>query len=98
MARLSIPIPGRLERGAAPEYLPPDAAFYLRRMDLQADGAIKRGPGVVRANFTTGIGNTPISCGRFNRRDGRVLLVWQDDAGSVDAQVDPEPAALPEDF
>ena len=98
MPLLSIPIPERLERGVAAEYVAPDAANYLRRMDLLQAGGIRRGPGVVRADFTTGLASTPVSCGRFQRRDGRSMIVWQTAAGSLDAQVDPEPALLPGDF
>ena len=98
MPLLAVPLPETLNRRAAPELMPPGTARVLRNLELTDPGQASRGPGQVRPNFTSGVASTVVSTGAFQRRDGRVLLVWQTAAGSVDLQYDPQPAFLDSDY
>lgn len=98
MPRLRIENPTHIDRHTAHEYLPPESARVMRRLNTRRTGQLARGDGTVRPNFTSGSNTTQISCGLFSLESGRKTLVVQNSAGSLDAFMDPRPAYLPGDF
>ena len=83
----------------APEFLRPNDATTARRADIAANpGAVKRGKGQVRPNFTSGNASTIVACGFFERRDGTIALLYQTTAGAVEVSYGPDPNWLDADY
>lgn len=88
-----------LAREYSPEMLAPNEAWELQRVDIDDEpGAVKRGAGVTRVNFTTGVASDVMACGLGKRRDGVFVLLYQASGGDVEAVANPGPNWLDDDY